>query len=139
MVEVMVGSGVLLLMVTLASMATISYLRGYGHYTKEGAKLRLAAKTLESLTHELRPARAFKVIPKSIRQAPLEFEDTRRRQCSLQFRGEDLWVQREPESVRLGRVVDVQLAVRGEVLEVSVPVSGQVPLQTALSLRGIRR
>ena len=47
MVEVMVGSGVLLLMVALASMATISYLRGYGHYTKEGARLRAAAKTLE--------------------------------------------------------------------------------------------
>lgn len=139
MVEVMVGSGVLLLMVALASMATISYLRGYGHYTKEGAKLRLAAKTLESLTFELRSARAFKAIPKSIRQGPLQFEDARRRQCTLQFRGEDLWIQREPESVRLGNVADVQLTVRGEVLEVRVPVSGQVPLQTALSLRGIRR
>lgn len=49
MVEVMVGSGVLLLMVALASMATISYLRGYGLYTKEGARLRVAAKTMESL------------------------------------------------------------------------------------------
>lgn len=135
----MVGSGVLLVMVALASMATISYLRGYGHYTKEGAKLRLAAKTLESLTLELRSARAFKAIPRSIRQGPLEFEDTRHRQCSLQFRGEDLWVVREPDSVRLGQVADVQLVAHDGLLEIIVPVPGQTPLQTALSLRGVRR
>lgn len=139
MVEVMVGSGVLLLMVALASMATISYLRGYGHYTKEGTKQRLAAKTLESLTFELRSVRAFKSIPRSIRQAPLEFEDTRRRQCSLQFRGEDLWIIRDPDPVRLGNVADVTLAARDGLLEMSVPVSGQAPLCTAISLRGVHR
>ena len=139
MVEVMVGSGVLLLMVALASMATISYLRGYGHYTKEGARLRLAAKTLEALCFELRSARAFKSIPKSVRQAPLEFEDTRRRQCSLQFRGDELWIAREPDSSRLGNLVDVNLSVHDGLLEITVPVSGQVPLHTALSLRGMRR
>ena len=139
MVEVMVGSGVLLLMVALASMATISYLRGYGHYTKEGTKQRLAAKTLESLTFEFRSVRAFNSIPRSIRQAPLEFEDTRRRTCSLQFRGEDLWVVREPDSVRLGSVVDVNLAAHQDLLEISVAVAGQAPLCTAISLRGVRR
>ncbi len=135
----MVGSGVLLLMVTLASMATISYLRGYGHYTKEGAKMRLAAKTLEALTFELRSARAFKAIPRSIRQAPLEFEDTRHRECSLQFRGEELWIAREPDSVRLGNAADIQLIAHDGLLEIVVPVPGQGPLQTALSLRGVRR
>lgn len=135
----MVGSGVLLLMVALASMATISYLRGYGHYTKEGARQRLAAKTLESLTFELRSARAFKAIPGSIRQAPMEFEDTRHRRCSLQFRGEELWIAREPDSVRLGIVADVQLTAHDGLLEIVVPVPGQAPLQTALSLRGVRR
>ena len=139
MVEVMVGSGVLLLMVALASMATISYLRGYGHYTKEGAKLRLAAKTLESLSFELRSARAFKAFSRSIRQAPLEFEDTRRRPCSLQFRGEDLWVMREQDSVRLGSVADVNLAAHQDLLEITVLVAGQAPLCTAVSLRGVRR
>lgn len=139
MVEVMVGSGVLLLMVALASMATISYLRGYGHYTKEGARLRLAAKTLEALCFELRSARALKTIPKSVRQAPLEFEDTRRRKCSLQFRGEELWIQREPDSSRLGNLVDVNLSAHDGLLEITVPVSGQAPLHTALSLRGMRR
>jgi len=69
MVEVMVGSGVLLLMVALASMATISYLRGYGLYTKEGARLRVAAKTMESLCFELRSARALKAIPKRLQCA----------------------------------------------------------------------
>ena len=118
----MVGSGVLLLMVTLASMATISYLRGYGHYTKEGAKLRVAAKTLESLCLELRSARAFKVVPKSVRQTPLEFEDTKRRQCSLQFRGDELWIQREPDPVRIGQAADVNLSVREGLLEIRMPV-----------------
>lgn len=139
MIEVMVGSGVLLLMVALASMATISYLRGYGHYTKEGARMRLAAKTLESLTFELRSARAFKTIPRSIRQSPLEFEDTQRRHCILQMRGDELWIQRVPDSFRLGSVADVQLIVQDGQLEVRVPVPGQAPLQTSLSLRGIRR
>lgn len=139
MVEVMVGSGVLLLMVALASMATISYLRGYGHYTKEGAKLRLAAKTLETVCFELRSARSFQTIPKSVRQAPLEFENTRGQQCSLQFHGEELWVVREPDPVRLGSVSDVNLAAHDAILEVTVPVAGQAPLQTALHLRGIRR
>ncbi len=139
MLEVMVGSGVLLLMVALASMATISYLRGYGHYTKGGAQLRLTAKILEVVCLELRSARSFKAIPSSIRQAPLEFEDTRRRTCSLQFRGEDLWVVREPDSVRLGSVVDVNLAAHQDLLEISVAVAGQAPLCTAISLRGVRR
>lgn len=139
LLEVMVGSGVLLVMVVLASMATISYLRGYAHYTKEGAKLRLAAKTLESLTFELRSARAFKAIPRSIRRASLEFEDTRRRQCSLQFRGEELWVVREPDSVRLGQVADVNLVAEDGLLKISVPVPGQAPVHTAISLRGVAR
>lgn len=139
MVEVMVGSGVLLLMVALASMATISYLRGYGHYTKEGAKLRLSAKTLEVVCQELRSARSFKVIPPSIRQAPLEFEDTRRRQCSLQFRGNELWIAREPDSIRLGQVADVNLVAEDGLLKISVPVPGQAPVYTAISLRGVGR
>lgn len=139
MLEVMVGSGVLLLMVAMASMATISYLRAYRHYTNEGAKLRLSAKVLETLCFELRSARAFKAIPKSVRQAPLEFEDTRKRQCSLQFRGDQLWIQRDPDLIRLGSVVDVNLVAKNGLLEVTVPVTGQTPLQTALSLRGIRR
>ena len=123
----------------MASMATISYLRGYGHYTKEGAKLRLAAKTLEVVCLELRSVRSFKAFPPSIRKAPLEFEDTRRRQCSLQFRGEDLWIIRDPDPVRLGNVADVTLAARDGLLEMSVPVSGQAPLCTAISLRGVHR
>ncbi len=135
----MVGSGVLLLMVALASVTTISYLRGYSHYTKEGAKLRLAVKTLEAVCFELRSARSFQTIPKSVRQVPLEFENTRGQQCSLQFRGEVLWVVREPDSVRLGSVSDINLTAHDGILAVSVPVAGQAPLQTALSLRGIRR
>ncbi len=83
----MVGSGVLLLMVALASMATISYLRGYGHYTREGAKLRVAAKTLEAVCFELRSARALKAVPRSLRLGPLEFENSRRQACSLQLPG----------------------------------------------------
>ena len=137
--EVLVGSGVLLLMVAMASMATISYLRAYRHYTNEGAKLRLAGKTLEALCFELRSARSFKTIPKSVRRAPLEFEDTQRRQCSLQYRGDQLWIQREPDSRRLGNLVDVNLSAHEGLLEITVPVAGQTPLRTALSLRGIRR
>lgn len=139
MVEVMVGSGVLLLMVALASMATISYLRGYGHYTREGAKLRLAAKTLETVCFELRTARAFRKIPASLRQGPLEFENARRQACSLQLRGDQIWVSHDRTEVRLGAAADLQLAQQGELLQISLPVAGQPALTTGFSLRGVAR
>lgn len=139
MVEVMVGSGVLLLMVALASMATISYLRGYGHYTKEGAKLRLASKTLESLCFELRSARSLQKIPQSLRQGALEFENARRQFCSLQLRRDQLWVFHDKEEARIGQASDVVFKVEANTLEIGLVVSGQAPLTTALSLRGVRR
>lgn len=137
MVEVMVGSGVLLLMVALASMATISYLRGYGHYTRDGAKLRLAAKTLEVICSELRSARSFKTIPASLHQGPLEFENARRQACVLQLRGEQVWVRHNSEELRLGTAADVQFLQQTQLLEVSLPVAGQAPVVTAVSLRGV--
>lgn len=139
MVEVMVGSGVLLLMVALASMATISYLRGYGHYTREGAKLRLAAKTLEAVCFELRSARSIKAAPKSLRQTPLEFENSRRQTCSLQLRGDRLWVRHNQQEARLGVASDLEFARTGDTLQVSLAVPGQAPVTTALSLRGVGR
>lgn len=139
LLEVMVGSGVLLVMVAVASLSVISYLRGYGHYTKEGAKLRLASKTLETVCFELRSARSFKSIPPSIRQKPLEFEDTRRRPCSLNFRGNELWVQHDSETHRLGSLPDIQLTAHDGLLEIAVPIEGQAPLRTAISLSGVRR
>ena len=39
MLEVLVGSGVLLLMVVMASIASIGYLRAYRHYTKQAEKV----------------------------------------------------------------------------------------------------
>ena len=138
-VEVMVGSGVLLLMVALASMATISYLRGYGHYTREGAKLRLAAKTLEVVCFELRSARKFKTLPKSLQQGSVEFENSARQACSLQLRAGQLWVRHAQQQTRLGAAADLQFSLQGDLLQISVPVGGQPPLTSAIPLRGVAR
>ena len=133
------GSGVLFLMVVMASMVTISYLRAYRHYTSEGAKLRLAAKTLETVCFTLRSARSFETVPPSLRNAPLRFESSARQHCTLQLRGEQLWLTREREEVRLGSASDVQFSAQDSLLQLSLPVAGQPALHTALSLRGISR
>jgi len=139
LLEVTVGSGVLFLMVVMASMATTSYLRAYRHYTSEGAKLRVAAKTLETLCFELRSARSFEAFPKSLRQAPLNFENSGRQKCSLLLRGDQLWLQRDKESIRLGGAWDVQFLAHDGLLDIALPMAAQPALLTALSLRGMRR
>lgn len=139
MLEVMVGSGVLLLMVAMASMATISYLRAYRHYTTEGARLRLAAKTMETVCFHLRSARALEKIPQSLQAGAFQYENTNRQHCLLQLRGDQIWLQRDQQALRLGAASDLRFRVKDGLLELSLPVAGQANLQTALSLRGLAR
>lgn len=135
----MVASAVLFLMVALASVATISYLRGYRHYTQEGAKLRVASKTLEAVCFELRSAQTLKQIPASLLQGPLQYENSRHEACSLELRDRQIWVQRGKEQARLGEAFDLQLEVQNESLRIQLPVTEQPPLKTSISIRGMAR
>lgn len=140
LLEVMVASGVLLVMVTMTSMATISYLRAYRHYTNEGLKLRQTAKTLEALCLQLRSARALQSpLPTSLRQAPLQFEKRNHEGYSLQIVQDRLVVIHDKESVSLGVASDVNFDLQKDLLHISLPVAGQQPVHTAISLRGVRR
>ena len=47
LIETVVTSGILFLMVGLASMATIFYLRSYRHYTEQSLRVRLSAIILQ--------------------------------------------------------------------------------------------
>ncbi|MBT9588850.1 prepilin-type N-terminal cleavage/methylation domain-containing protein [bacterium] len=140
LLEVMVASGVLLVMVTMTSMATLSYLKAYRHYTGEGLKLRQTAKTLEVLCSHLRSARSLQLpIPASLKQSPLTFEKRNRQQCSLQVLDGQLMLAQDKESIKVGAASDIHLQVEKDLLHVSIVVAGQSPVQTAISLRGVRR
>lgn len=56
LVEVMIASGILLLMIGLAAFAMVAYLRSYRQYTDRGLKQRSSAKATEALCHHLRSA-----------------------------------------------------------------------------------
>jgi hypothetical protein len=138
--EVMVSSGVLLIMVIMTSMATLSYLRAYRHYTSEGLQLRQTAKTLEVLCFHLRSARSMQApIPASLRQAPLLFEKKTRERCSLQVVNDQLMLTHGKETIKVSMASDVTLNTQDGLLQISIPVAGQSPVQTAVSLRGVRR
>ena len=140
LLEVMVASGVLLVMVTMTSMATLSYLKAYRHYTSEGLKLRQTAKTLEVLCFHLRSARFLQVpIPASLKQSPLVFEKRNQQRCSLQVLDGQLVLVQDKESIKVGAASDIQLQGKKDLLLVSIVVAGQSPVQTAISLRGVRR
>ena len=140
LLEVMVASGVLLVMVTMTSMATLSYLKAYRHYTSEGLKLRQTAKTLEVLCFHLRSARFLQVpIPASLKQSPLVFEKRNQQRCSLQVLDGQLVLVQDKESIKVGVASDIQLQGKKDLLLVSIVVAGQSPVQTAISLRGVRR
>jgi hypothetical protein len=138
--EIMVSSGVLLVMVIMTLMATLSYLRAYRHYTSQGLQLRQTAKTLEVLCFHLRSARSMQApISASLRQAPLLFEKKTREHCSLQVVNGQLVLTHGKDSVKIGMASDVTLNIKDGLLQISIPVAGQGPVQTAISLRGVRR
>jgi prepilin-type N-terminal cleavage/methylation domain-containing protein len=141
LLEVLVASGVLLVMVTMTSTATISYLKAYRHYTGEGLKLRQTAKTLEVLCFHLRSARVLQVptLCVSLKQSPLVFEKHNRQRCSLQVLDGQLVLVQNKESIKVGTASDIRLQVDKDLLRVSIMGAGQSPVQTAISLRGVRR
>lgn len=145
LIETVVTSGILFLMVGLASMATIFYLRSYRHYTEQSLRVRLSARTLEVACCRLRSARQLMLpIPPSLQADSLRFIDGDGNRCLLKMERGKLCLQTlGPEGKvfdthSLGPVQDLQPRMQGEFLVLQAPIQGtSLPLETQISLRGI--
>jgi hypothetical protein len=144
--ETVITSGILLLMVAMTSLAIVSYLKSYRHYTQQGMRLRLAAKTLESASFRLRSAESFVIpLPSSLKERPLQFMERNSGPRALALENGKL-VLRELDSKGgvlkaslVGTADDLLFELRGDRLQLTMPVPNQaIPLTTQVSLRGIR-
>lgn len=148
LLETAVTSGVLFLMVALASMAVWFYLRSYRHYTNQSLQVRLSAKTVEVACYRLRSARQLLLpVPASLRGGDsLRFVDSDGTTCALKWERDLLWLQhldpqgRVQKVQKIGPVQDLQLRLQGDFLVLRAQIEGvSLPLETQLSLRGIAR
>lgn len=133
-------------MVAMTSLAIVSYLKSYRHYTQQGMRLRLAAKTLESASFRLRSAESLVLpLPASLKQHTLQFVERNSGPRALALENGKLWLRElDPKgdilrSALVGTADDLQVELRGACLILTMPVPDQVvPLTTQVSLRGIR-
>lgn len=145
--ETMITSAVLLLMIGMAAMVVTGYLRSYRHYTEQSVRLRLAAKTLEAACFRLRSAEFLVLpLPTSLSQKPLRYVERGQGPRSLTLQNGRLVVQELDKdgkvlgSVGLGPALELEPTLTEGFLVLRMRVEGQnMPLETQLSLRGIRR
>lgn len=138
LLEVTIVSGILLVMVAMTSLALVSYLKTYRHYSEHGLRLRLALKTLETACLQLRSAESIVLpIPPSLRDTPLVFEGRGRGRLSLKLLEEKLVLEGSDHKQILGPAHDFRLQLRSGFLEVRLFADETTLLQTQISLRGI--
>lgn len=141
--ETMVTSAVLFLLVGMTALAVTSYLRSYRHYTQQSLRLRLAAKTLEVACFRLRSAESLILpLPSSLSAGPLRYLEREHGPCTLQIQAGKLLFQNlgKEKKTSLGPAFEIEPTLKAGFLVLSMRVEGQaVPLETQLSLRGIRR
>ena len=131
LVETLITSGVLLLMVGMASMAVVSYLKSYRRYTEQGTVLRMEAKTLESLCFRLRSMRVLHLpVPQDLSRARLRFEETPGQLSEFHIDQGKLWL----SGRALGPACNLQMTLVGSRLLLKTQ-----HLQTQISLRGVRQ
>lgn len=138
--EMVVTSSVLLLMVGLASLAIVGYLSSYRRYTDQGMRLRLCAKTLETVGYHLRSAQAlYKPLPDSLKGQALHYRDAYGKDCLLDLSQGKLQVTEGSHRTALGPLEDLEISFQPGFLVLRAPLAGQpVPLETQLSLRGVK-
>jgi len=144
LVETAVTSGILLLMVGLASLAITSYVRSYRHYSQQGMRLRLAAKALETVGYRLRSAKILLApIPASLAQNPLQFQTADGALSDLLVQKGKLVCRRRDEQGKvvqtqvLGEIQDLRLRLQDSFLILQAEIPDAQPLETQLSLRGV--
>lgn len=153
LLELMVASGVLLLMVLMTSTAVVSYVRAYHQYTEKGLLVRQAAKTLEVLTQHLRSLESLDGVEGleqglSCGSTPFRFHQRggRFRALVLSEQGvlelQDLDAQGHKQSaVVLGKARALKLRKEGQAslahLHITLDFAEAAPLETDLPLRGV--
>ena len=150
LLELMVASGILLVMVFMTSTSIVSYSRASHQYTDKGLQVRQAAKTLEVVTQHLRSAQSIKTPEPVIdcSKKPLVFEE---RAAGLRA----LWVSqqgilelqeldldgRKKSFIKLGKVrgLSVQETAQGRrrQLHLTLEFEGGPPMETDISLQGV--
>ena len=142
--EILISCTLLLVMIGMTSFACVSYLRAYRQYTDKGLRVRLAAKSLEALTFQLRSARVvYQPDRATLEQGSsgLSYADDQGQLWQLQFRNHEIWLEHGQErrvvfsSVESLRLREEQ-AEHGRLLRVEVRVQDiNAPFTTALSWR----
>lgn len=145
--ETMITSGVLLLLVGMAALAVMSYLKSYRHYTEQSLRLRQAAKTLEVACFRLRSAESLVLpMPTSLSEKPLCYVERGQGPRSMLIQQGRLVLQeldkegKVLKTVGLGPAVEVEPTLQQGFLVLRMRVKGQtIPLETQISLRGVHR
>lgn len=137
--EVLIASGVLLLMLGLAAAAMVGYMRSYQTYTERGVRLRAAAHTLENVCQCLRSGQA------------IYLPDTASSGFSLKRSSLELVLRNAPEKLQKLEIADHQLLCDkkrlGAADDLTIHLVGNGrerrlelrlgELKTAVSLRGV--
>lgn len=145
LLEVMIASGILLLMIGLAAFAMVAYLRSYRQYTDRGLKQRSCAKASEALCHHLRSAeriyqpdsltweRGF-----SLERQPIVYQERGNSdQARISWQHGQLFFESGPLRYTLGHCAQAMLQAHGRGRERMLSLQCD-ELSTLLSLRGVR-
>ena len=150
LLELIVASGVLLVMVFMTTSAVVSYGRAYHQYTDKGLRVRQAAKVMEVVCQHLRSADAVPQLERelSCAEKPLVFSERGLGKRALFLNGkgvlelQELDADLKPKSfTSVGRVRGLTCGETREGgerrLHLTLQVEGSQPLETYISLRGV--
>ena len=152
LLELIVASGILLIMVFMTSTAVVSYVRAYHQYTERGLLVRQAAKTLEVVAQHLRSMESIETQSLdqglSCAQTPLVFRQrtTGLKALALNDKGQLELQDLDPQghkkgAVILGKARTLTVRKEGQAslahLHITLDFGEGAPLETDVALRGV--
>ena len=150
LLELIVASGVLLVMVWMTTTAVVSYVRAYHQYTEKGLRVRQAAKVLEVVTEHLRSADSISQLeaPLSCADKPLVFFERSAGMRALFLNPQGVLELQELDadlkaksSTTVGKAQGLTFQEtregQGRRLHLTLQVENSQPLETEVSLRGV--
>ena len=150
LIELMVASGVLLLMVSMTTTAVVSYVRAYHQYTEKGLRVRQAAKVLEVVTEHLRSADSIPQLEEALScsEKPMIFSERGAGMRALFLNPQGVLELQELDAdlkakstIPVGKTRGLSFTETregsGRRLHLTLQVEDSSPLETELSLRGV--
>ena len=145
LLELIVASGVLLVMVFMTTTAVVSYVHAYHQYAEKSLRVRQAAKVLEVVCQHLRSADTIQPLeaPLSCTQKPLVFGERNAGPRAIFLANGVLELQeldlegKVKATTRIGKSKDLTLSETGRRLHLTLQVEDSQPLETEISLRGV--